>query len=308
MEFYNQHRPDTLDRIAGQPEAVSLLKTLFSGKKAPPRTFLLSGPSGCGKTTIARIMATLMDCRGRDYVEYNASDAKGIDTIRKIRRTAELNPMYGGKRRIFYIDEAHGLTGDAQNAVLKLLEEPPEKCAFILATTDPAKLIGTIKTRCTHITLKSLSPADLREVVADVCKREKRKPPAPDVMDRLLDVAGGSARQLLVDYQKVCDLKTSEEQIRALAPPEVQATAMSIVNALLPFKGQGNLKEAINAIDTCQDDLEKVRRIVLSCCVGAFKRNSAHRAYLVVCAFAEPFFHSGKAGMIAACYQVFNAK
>jgi DNA polymerase-3 subunit gamma/tau len=138
-ELYLKHRPSLFKQVIGQDDAVNVLQQLLKGDRFP-HALLLSGPSGCGKTTLARICRDKLECTGADFQELNGADTRGIDTIREIRSHLNLRPMHG-KCRIWYIDEAHKLSNDAQNALLKMLEDTPTTAYFMLATTEPNKLI-----------------------------------------------------------------------------------------------------------------------------------------------------------------------
>src|SRR5688572_25883760 len=141
MELYKKFRPKTLKGVVGQEGAVSSLQSMID-KGRLPHTILFSGPSGCGKTTIARILKGILECSDLDFFEINCADFKGIDMVRDIRRYVGIPPLHG-KSRVWLIDEAHQLTKDAQNAFLKLLEDTPKHAYFMLATTDPQKLLPT---------------------------------------------------------------------------------------------------------------------------------------------------------------------
>lgn len=251
-----------------------------------------------------------LGCADWDFKEINAADFKGIDTVRSIRREYDRKAI-AGKCRMYHIDECHGLTSDAQNAFLKMLEDTPDDVYFILSTTNPTKILPTIKTRCMQIPFKSLAAKDLEAIVRETAEAAKIKL-GNEVIDKLVEVANGSARQILVDLQKIAPIKSRQGRLDALVPPQILATAMTVVNALIPFKGKGDWNSAVAAIKECADDLEKVRQTVLSCAANHLMNNMPafmkHRAYLVIVAFSEPFFNSGKAGMLAACWQVFNTK
>ena len=171
MSLYVRHRPKELGQVLGN---VATLKKVQSwlGNKKRSHSILLTGPSGCGKTTVARIIASELGCAGGDYSEMDTADFRGIDTIRELRSRINFLPMESSCR-VFLLDECHKLTNDAQNALLKALEEPPEHVYMILATTNPEKLIQTIKTRCTPFSFNILNDADMSRLILRTCKREK---------------------------------------------------------------------------------------------------------------------------------------
>ena len=141
-----KYRPQTWDEIKGNEAVVEGLESQFSSKskKNRPHVFLFYGPSGCGKTTLARIVKDELECSEANFNELNVANTRGIDTIREVIQFSHYS-TFDGSPRIFLFDEAHKLTNDAQNALLKVLEDTPPKVYFILCTTDPKKIIKTIR-------------------------------------------------------------------------------------------------------------------------------------------------------------------
>lgn len=303
-ELHIKYRPNKLEELVGQEAAVKILKGLFDAKRIPHATILV-GPSGCGKTTAARIIADQLGCK--NYKEVNASDDNGVAVVRGIISKCRTYGIAGGPK-VYTIDEAHGLTTAAQNAILKVLEEPPDHVYFIIATTDPAKILPTVKTRCTEIVFRSVPPASLGKLIKRVAGKEGIKL-TDEVSDALIESASGSPRQALVNLGKIATIKDEADRLASLSPPAVTATAMTIVNGLLPWQGEGNWSATAKAIMDCQEDLERVRQTVLTIAskkLVTAKSKAAARANLIIIAFADPFFNSRKAGMLSAAYQVFH--
>lgn len=304
-ELYRKYRPTSLKAVVGQDKAVGILKGLLPNL---PHCLLFTGPSGCGKTTLARIVANHLDCSDRDFHEINCADFRGIEMIREIRRASQLLPL-GGKHTVWLIDECHKLSNDAQNAILKLLEEPPKHVYFLLATTDPHKLLKTVQTRCTEIKVNSLTDDDLSKLVNKVAKKEKLKI-SEDVVDRLVKAATGSARKALVILQQIMGLEDEEEQIQAIHRAESEQEGIAIARALInPSTRWPDMVKILK--ETPLDDAENLRRLVLayasSCLLGNNTRIQS-LAYQVIVAFSENFFDTGKAGLIASCYEVVGSR
>lgn len=145
MPLHIEHRPSNLSEIFGNKAIVESLTSIFERKSDYPHAFLFHGPTGCGKTTLARIVAKMLKCDKPE--EYNMANLRGIDAVRTLVEECVYLPLTG-HNRVYILDEIHRQTKDAQNALLKLLEDPPEHVYFILGTTDPEQLIATLRGRC----------------------------------------------------------------------------------------------------------------------------------------------------------------
>lgn len=190
--LYNKYRPHCFEEVIGQPIPVRTLDNAAkSGKVA--NAYLLSGTRGVGKTTLARIFARAIMCTSEDhgidgcgecdscrafdsgnnpdFIEIDAASNNGVDNIRSLIGSLSLSPRMS-HRRVVLIDEAHNLTGGAATAMLKALEEPPAHVTFILATTDPMKLLETIRSRCMWVKLSPLPSPLISAHVTDIASRE----------------------------------------------------------------------------------------------------------------------------------------
>jgi DNA polymerase-3 subunit gamma/tau len=172
-ELYRKYRPKSFRGIVGQDTAVDTLRGWLEKSKVP-HAILFTGNSGCGKTTLARILAKKLNCLPpRDLVEINAADFNGIDTVREIRRAASSGSIMGREySRCWIIDEGQQLSTAAQQGLLKLLEEAPAYAYFFLCTTDPQKIIPTIKNRCSEIKINSVSVVNLVALCNSVLAKE----------------------------------------------------------------------------------------------------------------------------------------
>ncbi len=189
--WHLKYRPQKIKHLTGQ-EMVQQVLTRLIGEDSVPQALLLSGPKGTGKTSTARIIAMSLNCdkgvtlnpcgkcqncqsiqsgNSLDIVELDAASNNGVDEIRKLVSDAAYAPI-SGRYRVFIIDEAHQLTTAAQNAFLKTLEEPNNNTKFLLATTEPHKLLDTVKSRCLPLRFRPISEADIVTKLREVADNE----------------------------------------------------------------------------------------------------------------------------------------
>ncbi|MDO5662382.1 MAG: DNA polymerase III subunit gamma and tau, partial [Brachybacterium sp.] len=215
--LYRRYRPEVFADVIGQDHVTApLMRALRNGRVG--HAYLFSGPRGCGKTTSARILARCLNCaegptdtpcgtcdscrdlaRGGpgslDVVEIDAASHGGVDDARELRERATFAPARD-RFKVFIIDEAHMVTSAGFNALLKLVEEPPEHVKFVFATTEPDKVIGTIRSRTHHYPFRLIPPQILTPYLQDVCGREDVQV-AEGVLPLVVRAGGGSARDSL---------------------------------------------------------------------------------------------------------------
>lgn len=225
MTLYLKYRPKNLSEL-DLPEVSESLKKIVS-KKSTPHAFLFAGPKGTGKTSAARILAKIINCQdlkendpcgkceqctsiakgsNLDVIEMDAASHRGIDDVRILRDAVKLAPV-SGKKKIYIIDEVHMLTTEASNALLKTLEEPPEHVVFILATTNPEKLIETIRSRTTLIPFRKAGNVEIVRSLKRVVDGEKIKIDEAS-LGLIAEAADGSFR----DAIKILEQLATEEK------------------------------------------------------------------------------------------------
>jgi len=236
----------------------------------------------------------------------NSASLRGIDDVRSIQNVVERSPMKGDCR-VWIIDECHRMTSDAQSALLKTLEDPPAHAYFFLCTTEPSKMIRTVRTRCMDIKVNSITDSDLKTILENVCKKEKKKLPT-NVLEKIVESSSGSARQAVVYLQQVMGLNSASAMLEALVPEAVQQQGIDIARAIFSKKKWIDVTKMLKEIT---EDPEGIRRIVLGYArtiLLSGNVNKARKAIQVIEAFGEPFFNSGDAGLAAACFEIFDTK
>lgn len=212
--LYRTYRPMTFDEVAGQKHIVQTLKNALRENKIA-HAYLFCGPRGTGKTTMARIFAKALNCetefgnpcnhcencvaitegRHPDVIEIDAASNRGIDDIRDLVSKVKYSPILG-RYKVYIIDEVHMMTNEAFNALLKTLEEPPENVVFILATTEPYKLMPTILSRCQRYDFTKVSDGDIYNRLFDILQNENIQI-EEDALTMLVSLADGGVRDAL---------------------------------------------------------------------------------------------------------------
>src|SRR5882762_4223882 len=230
-------RPQTFADVVGQQHVTrTLSNAVQSGRVA--HAYIFSGARGVGKTTTARILAKALNCvkgpaaepcnecdscreiglgSSLDVVEIDAASNRGIDQIRELREMVRYAPA-GGRYKVVILDEAHMLTDEASNALLKTLEEPPDKVIFVMATTEPENLAETIRSRSQHFHFRALSFAEIVDAIEQICVKESltAEPGALAVMARAAEGSLRDALSLLEQARAYCGANISDAQVREL--------------------------------------------------------------------------------------------
>jgi len=255
LALYRRYRPETFAEVIGQDHVTAPLRAALNNNRVH-HAYLFSGPRGCGKTTSARILARCLNCeqgptdspcgvcrscidlaRGGpgsiDVIEIDAASHGGVDDARDLRERAFFAPV-NSRYKVYIIDEAHMVTTQGFNALLKLVEEPPEHLKFVFATTEPEKVIGTIRSRTHHYPFRLIPPRTLSDYVRGLCDREGVQVDQA-ALPLIVRAGGGSARDTL----------SILDQLMGGAGPE--GVTHDLATGLLGFTPDTLLDEVVDA-------------------------------------------------------------
>ena len=228
-----EYRPRRFDDVVEQSEIVTILRQQISSESVRG-AYCFVGAAGTGKTTCARIFANEINEGKGSPIEMDAASNNGVEDVREISKMAQTQPIDGSKYKVFILDEAHMFSANAWAAMLKLIEEPPARCVFILCTTDYWKIPKTIQSRCQRFQFKRISTKGITNRLADIIVSEKVPHADNDAVEYIAKKSDGCMRDALTTLDKCLAYNeelTLDNVIQALGLTS-QDTFMSLTDSL----------------------------------------------------------------------------
>jgi len=290
-------RPQTFQDLVGQQHVTETLKNAIVHNRVA-HAYIFSGARGVGKTTAARILAKALNCvkgptpepcgvcdsckeiaagTSLDVIEIDAASNRGIDQIRELREMVRYAPA-ASRTKVVILDEAHMLTGEASNALLKTLEEPPDRVVFVMATTEPENLEDTIRSRSQHFHFRALTFAEITKRLEDIARKEELKiePGAMAVIARMAEGSLRDALSLLEQARAYCGDTIPDDQVRALLGVVPEDALEELVGAIAAGSADRALglvhtfqKEGRNLQHFCREAIRHVRNLLIARVCGA---------------------------------------
>jgi len=282
LALYRRYRPESFAEVIGQEHVTDPLQQALRNNRVN-HAYLFSGPRGCGKTTSARILARCLNCAqgptptpcgecqscqdlarngpgSIDVIEIDAASHGGVDDARDLREKAFFGPA-SSRYKIYIIDEAHMVTSAGFNALLKVVEEPPEHLKFIFATTEPEKVIGTIRSRTHHYPFRLVPPGTLREYLGEVCGQENI-PVADGVLPLVVRSGAGSVRDSMSVMDQLLAGAGAEGVTYAMATSLLGYTDGSLLDSVVEAFASGDGAAAFEVVDRIIEGGNDPRRFV----------------------------------------------
>lgn len=301
MSIYQKIRPTTFDGVIGNTAAVAALRKA-SSSATRQHTFLFTGPSGCGKTTLAKVLAKAIGCEDMNVLEINAASSRGIDMTRKLQEDARYSSLGSGNRCVI-LDECHSLTRQAQDSLLKTLEDVPEFLTYCLCSTDPQKILKTIKTRCDIVEVKLLTDDEMESLLDQSIKKAEIPDPSEEIFFAIVDAAKGCPRTALVLLEKQNGMDGSQALDVIQSYEGETKEVIDLCRAVVSGKWS-QVRTVYKAM--VETDSEKIRYAILgylhTCLLGS-KGGDAERFAGMLEVFSQSTMYNKMGGLLGMIYK-----
>ena len=311
MALQVDYRPQTLDELFGNAHVKDSLSKVLA-RKDPPHSYLFTGQPGVGKTSLARIIKNILKISDSNFYEYNAANTRGIDTIRDITDNSRYMGIGENPKKLYLLDECHRQTVDSMNAMLKLLEEPPNHCYFVLCTAEietvKATIKNAIKRRCHEYELSPLTPMETIQLLKTILRKEGIDPTSRlSVLKKIATSCEGRAGVALKLLDQILEITDEEKAIKIIEKAVVsESTVIELCRLLNNPKLDGaakwpKIQKAIKDLKEA-NEAESVRYAVLGYFTSVLLSNGwSMRTARLMTYFSDSFMYSGWGSFSAAC-------
>tara|TARA_R100001530_G_scaffold1886_1_gene3261 strand:- start:32881 stop:33807 length:927 start_codon:yes stop_codon:yes gene_type:complete len=258
MSYHTAYRPDNLDDFVGNRGIVDSLKKQFENKDSITSAFLFYGEAGTGKTTLGKIVAKMLGSSA--VADINAANNRGIDTVRQIIEDSKYR-NFDGSPKVFIFDECHMLTKESQNALLTTVETPTAGSHFIFCSTDPQKILKTIRSRCYEYEVKPLRLADIKKVIERVIK-EAELDISDEIFNLIVETSNGIPREALTRLGMLNGVTDVDEAIDLVYKDLYESEAIELCRLIVKRGKWKNIVEIFKGLPKTQD-YEALKAIVM---------------------------------------------
>lgn len=302
--LYQKHRPIEFEQFVGNKKEVELIKNSFSNHL--PHCFLFTGFPGTGKTTMALLLAHKLTEETSIY-EYNSSNTNGVDTSREIIELISSPPLLG-KNIVIILDEFQKASSEAQNALLKSLENTPDYVYFFICSSEPTKIITAIHSRSTIINFKPVSIEEVYKELRRIKIAEKLEVDS-DILDKIAEKSEGVLRNAIVLLESVSNIVDDTdkiEYIENITEYGENSEVIELCRMIAQNVPWNTISKALINLQKAKEEPERIRRAILGylskCILGKVDDFTAEKLKI----FLKELFNSGFPGLISECYEASN--